>query len=278
MESKIIMDGRLEVFPDGTIYELRQTGKKKLNVSNIGRGGAHQAVWLQVDGKQKHFYVHRLVAEAFLPNPENKGCVFHKDGNPQNNHMENLEWRTKKEISEVIIPKILKARTVSCKICGGDTINSDNICPICRVELKAQAFEEAKQLKLEQKRKNIDELFKDIDFSLLTNEEALAVRLRQQHLNLDEIGNIVGVSKQAVDSRLKSALRKTNALSKVTKADKRRFLTLKNKLSRKENLLEGLRAEYESTAREIEMLRTEVEMYSRIITETPAGGAARESR
>ncbi|MGL5456756.1 MAG: HNH endonuclease [Citrobacter telavivensis] len=52
---------------------------------------------LVIDGKRKQYKVHRLVAIQFLPNPEDKPQVNHKDGNPANNHKDNLEWTTARE-------------------------------------------------------------------------------------------------------------------------------------------------------------------------------------
>lgn len=54
-------------------------------------------VKLRVDKVPKDFYIHRLVALAYIPNPKNLPQVKHKDQNKLNNTVENLEWGTNKE-------------------------------------------------------------------------------------------------------------------------------------------------------------------------------------
>ena len=49
-------------------------------------------VTLYKDGRQKHFFVHRLLALTFIPNPTNLPHINHKDENKQNNSINNLEW------------------------------------------------------------------------------------------------------------------------------------------------------------------------------------------
>lgn len=58
----------------------------------------YKLVSLAIDKyKSKQFYLHRLLAQTFVPNPEHKQTVNHKDGNTLNNSIDNLEWCTQKE-------------------------------------------------------------------------------------------------------------------------------------------------------------------------------------
>lgn len=54
--------------------------------------GREVRVDLWKDGKPKGFLVHQLVGFSFLPNPNKYKCINHLDGNPRNNHLDNLEW------------------------------------------------------------------------------------------------------------------------------------------------------------------------------------------
>lgn len=61
--------------------------------------GIYQIVCLCINNKKTTHFVHRLVAEAFIPNPDNKPQVNHIDGNPSNNNISNLEWVSASENS-----------------------------------------------------------------------------------------------------------------------------------------------------------------------------------
>jgi len=72
------------------------TNKPKILKSSPSNCGYYK-IQLYKNGKSKMFYIHRLVAEIFIPNPQNKPQVNHKDGNKSNNHISNLEWCSAKE-------------------------------------------------------------------------------------------------------------------------------------------------------------------------------------
>lgn len=84
--------GRYEV---STFGRVRNAKTQKILSTQDKHG--YRKLNLHVDGKLIHKYVHRLVAETFIANPDNKPQVNHIDGIHDNNHIENLEWVTADE-------------------------------------------------------------------------------------------------------------------------------------------------------------------------------------
>lgn len=86
-------EGKYGVSEDGNVWTLNPPGGTGPRILKpfVNTGG-YLRVNLCSGGKAEHRYVHRLVAEAFLPNPSGLNVVNHKDANPQNNAADNLEW------------------------------------------------------------------------------------------------------------------------------------------------------------------------------------------
>ena len=85
-------EGQYAITQDGRVWSHKT---QKWRVPRLGR---YCTVTLSLPGRRlKAVYVHRVLAMAWIPNPESKPQVNHIDGNKMNNRVENLEWVTRKE-------------------------------------------------------------------------------------------------------------------------------------------------------------------------------------
>lgn len=86
----------IEEYPNYMISNKGRVKSLKYGKERIMKQGKHKDnycyIMLYKEGKGKKYLVHRLVTQAFISNPQNLPCVNHKDENPQNNHISNLEW------------------------------------------------------------------------------------------------------------------------------------------------------------------------------------------
>lgn len=87
--------GLYAITKDGKVWSYGVNSRRKpqggwMKPQPIGKG--YLIVMIKRDGKYKHPLVHRLVAQAYIPNPKRLKEVNHKDGDRTNNIVENLEW------------------------------------------------------------------------------------------------------------------------------------------------------------------------------------------
>lgn len=86
-------DGRYQVSNQGRVKNTKSG--RVLKIHTQGRGYAQ--TMLSIKGTRSYPLVHRLVAQAFIPNPQNKPHINHIDGNKSHNCVCNLEWCTMRE-------------------------------------------------------------------------------------------------------------------------------------------------------------------------------------
>ena len=85
--------GRVKKLPCGKGFN----SVERIKTLVTSKDGYLMLNWKTLDGKQHSKPIHRIVAEAFIPNPDQKDTVNHIDGDKTNNNVDNLEWATRRE-------------------------------------------------------------------------------------------------------------------------------------------------------------------------------------
>ena len=119
-------EGMYQISNLGNVYSCR--AGKNLKGGTVSYG--HKMVLLSKNGIRKPFLVHRLVAEAFIANPDNLPIVHHIDENPKNNSIENLKWCTQKENVRYCIESGKRDGCKIYKLDGKIRKNVDSNCPL----------------------------------------------------------------------------------------------------------------------------------------------------
>ena len=135
MKSKRLQveSGEFIVYENGDIYNFKTNRKLKPYDNGVGylRVGLYCG-----NNKHKSYYVHRLLAMCFLPKIDNKEFINHKDGNPKNNSLSNLEWCTKSENIYHAYQTGLRVAAPSIGEKNGNSILTDKIVKELRLKFK----------------------------------------------------------------------------------------------------------------------------------------------
>lgn len=119
---KISKDGKVySMIPKGCRNRFDRTKwlkePKELKIRYTPTGYCRVYMRRDSSGKREDVYIHRIIAELFIPNPNHYSDVNHKDCNPQNNNVENLEWMTHQQNLEYGIKYGNRARNEKGQFC-----------------------------------------------------------------------------------------------------------------------------------------------------------------
>lgn len=126
-------EGLYAITEDGQVWSY----KNKIFLKPFDNGKGYLKVDLCKDGKEQFWYIHRLVAEAYIPNPNNYETVDHINNNSKDNRVDNLQWMTRgnnarKAISKPVycieLEKVFPSQKAAAKELGLDQGNISKVC------------------------------------------------------------------------------------------------------------------------------------------------------
>ena len=188
--------GNFKVSCNGDIYKLKNGIFVLANQYCISRDKRYKAVNIYVNKKQKVHYVHRLVAETYIPNPKNLPCINHIDNNGHNNSVDNLEWCTYQHNTihayenGLIDHKLIAV----CKLCGKKIKNKHNneMCTICMYK------ESNKAITLEKRKKRGYRVFCNCDINDIPKKHKEIIVRFMNGETFRAISKDIGISQQRV--------------------------------------------------------------------------------
>ena len=124
-------EGRYEVSSRGRVRSLARStrhGRRiKGRVMRSNRSTPYAMVTLCRDGRRSYHLVHRLMAEAFIPNPEGLPVVRHLNDDPRDNRLENLAWGTHSDNTQDILRNGNNAFANRTHCLRGHSLNDPNL-------------------------------------------------------------------------------------------------------------------------------------------------------
>lgn len=217
MRSKVVENGHLKIFEDGTVYRKKNNiwTEIKPTVSYLGNGKGKQnrkLIAYQDNKKQYHVMVDRLVAQAFIPG-ETKYGVTHIDGNTLNCNVKNLRWRTKKDLQRIgrqSNKKYFKKLPV-CVVCHETRqTESQSVCSKCLL-----AFERSRKRNASL-RKRKSELSKLYSLELNDKQKRI-IDMRGGGMSLQQIADEFEMTREGVRIAIKNLLNKYDRAEKLLK-------------------------------------------------------------
>ena len=190
------------VSDDGRVFSYKRGTKQELTQSGVSRCKRYKVVTLSYNGVSKKYYVHRLVGEAFIPKSGDRWQINHKDRNPENNHVDNLEWVTSQEN---IIHSRETAEYKECLICSRRIWTKRSIiCSDCKDDIitKIEAI-----LISEANNQHLEILANVNPLKRTTNKQKEVLAFISEGYTQAEIARKLNVSRQRIGQVLKSCFK-----------------------------------------------------------------------